>query len=277
MPTGTTAIDQLVEMGLTAYQAKVYSSLVSLGVGSVSEIHRQSGVPRTKVYETLEELTRKGAVELQAGRPALYRAVHPRSMVSRLVEDYTDSANQVSKTLEKDYQEGRSVEYDLAWTVKGDGAIRRKLVEVIASAKEEVLVLETYPPFFIRTVERLLRVVAQRGVRVRAVCVLTQDQALNGVPAGESIEYRRLAAQPLQRGPAFDIDREVLGTLSVTLASPYGVAIVDRNTALVMIPNASNRSKSVGLSARIPGVPMLLRIMFEWFVVARTRILRPRV
>ncbi len=269
-------VEQLIEIGLTAYQAKVYSSLVSLGVGSVSEIHHQSGVPRTKVYETLEELARKGAVELQAGRPALYRAVHPRSLVSRLVEDYTDSANQASKALEKDFQKGRSVEYDLAWTVKGDEAIRRKLVDLIAGAKEEVLVLETYPPHFIHTVEKLLRIVAQRGVRVRAVCILTRDQALTEFTAGELIEFRRFTPQPLQRGPAFDVDREVLGTLSVTLASPYGVAIVDRGTALVIIPSATSPSKSVGLSAGIPGVPMLLRIMFERFVVARTRIVRYR-
>lgn len=274
VPDEKATIDQLVKIGFTTYQAKVYCALVSLGVGSVSEIYRNSRVPRTKVYETLEDLVRQGAAELQAGRPALYRGVHPKSLARRLIEDYTDSANEVSKTLERDYQESRGIEYDLVWTVKGDQAIRRKMAEVISSARDEVLMLETYPPSFTLAVGRLLKAVAQRGVRVSAVSVLAKDQVAQGFQEDGLIEYRSFPARVPHSGAAQDLDEDFLGPLAVTLSSPYGVAVIDRKEAVVIVPNTNDKSKSVGLSVKIPGVPMLLSAMFQKFLIARTRKIR---
>ncbi len=267
-------VGQLVKLGFTEYQAKVYSALVSLGVGGVSEIHRRSRVPRTKVYEALEDLIRQGAVELQAGRPALYRAVHPKSLMARLVEDYADSANEASKTLERDYQEGRTAEQDVAWTVKGDQAIRRKLADIITAAKEEVMVLETYPPSFTLAVAKLLKAVEQRGVKVRAVSLLIKDQVTIGFPESDLIEYRSFPAEAPAASDAGALNQDFLGPLSVTLASPYGLVVIDRGEAFVMYPNAGDDSASVGLSAKIPGVPLLLSVMFQQFLVARTRKVR---
>lgn len=267
-------VEPLVELGLTEYQARVYSSLVSLGVASASEVHRKSGVPRTKIYETLEELSRKGAVETQPGRPALYRAVHPQALVRRLVEDYTESAGAAATALEGEYQEGRAVQYDMVWTVKGERGVRRKLADLITSARADLLVLETYPPSFIRSVEKLLRAVAKRGIRVRVVSVLTEGQPIGQVEGEGLVEFRRITGKGKKGGDSL-ADREVLDTLAVTLGAPYGVAVADRQTALVMVRNPREQSGSIGLSAKIPGVPLLLRLMFERYIVSRTRAVRP--
>lgn len=265
------AIPSLVKLGFTAYQSRIYSSLVSLGVGSVSEVHRSSRVPRTKVYEALEDLVRQGAVELQPGRPALYRAVHPKVLVARLLEDYRESADQATRVLEKEYQEGRSAEHDVAWTVKSDRAIRRKLVELITSAKKEVLMLETYPPHFTVSVAKLLKAVAQRGVKIRPVALLVKGQAATEFPESDLIEYRSFPAEIPGNGDGDGIGQEFLGPLSVTLASPYGLAVIDSCEAFIIIPKPGDESASVGLSARIPGVPLLLSVMFQQFLIARTR------
>lgn len=265
------AIPWLVKLGFTAYQSRIYSSLVSLGVGSVSEVHRSSRVPRTKVYEALEDLVRQGAVELQPGRPALYRAVHPKVLVARLLEDYRESADQATRVLEKEYQEGRSAEHDVAWTVKSDRAIRRKLVELITSAKKEVLMLETYPPHFTVSVAKLLKAVAQRGVKIRPVALLVKGQAATEFPESDLIEYRSFPAEIPGNGDGDGIGQEFLGPLSVTLASPYGLAVIDSCEAFIIIPKPGDESASVGLSARIPGVPLLLSVMFQQFLIARTR------
>jgi HTH-type transcriptional regulator, sugar sensing transcriptional regulator len=269
--TADDVVGQLVRLGFTTYQARVYSSLVALGVGSVSEIYRRSKVPRTKVYESLDDLVRRGAVELQAGRPALYRAVRPKSLVARLVEDYTDSAKEVSRTLEEDFQEARSAEHDLAWTVKGDQAIRRKLVGLITSAKRELLTFETYPATFTLSVVKLLRAVARRGVDVRAISLLGEGQSFVGLPENDFLEYRRFPTEPRRSRPAVRPDQDFLGPLAVTLASPYGLIVVDGTEALVIIPHPGDELGSVGLSAKIPGVPMLLSVMFRQFIVERTK------
>ncbi|MDA4137323.1 MAG: hypothetical protein OK449_10055 [Thaumarchaeota archaeon] len=264
------AIPWLVKLGFTSYQSKIYASLVSLGVGSVSEIYRSSRVPRTKVYEALEDLLRQGAVELQPGRPTLYRAVHPKVLVARLLEDYRESADQATRVLEKEYQEGRSAEQDVAWTVKGDRAIRRKLAELITSAKEEVLMFETYPPLFTVSVAKLLKAVAQRGVKIRPVALLSKGQA-GEFPENDLIEYRSFPAERPRGGDEDRLGQDFLGPLSVTLASPYGLAVIDNKEAFVIIPRPDDESASVGLSARIPGVPLLLSVMFQQFLMARTR------
>ncbi len=268
------AIPQLVKLGFTVYQARVYSSLVSLGVGSVSEIHRNSKVPRTKVYESLDDLVRRGAVEVQPGRPMLYRAVNPNLMVAKLSQEFDESAKQASKILAEEFQERRSIERDVAWTVKGDSAIRRKLAELITSAKQEVLMLETYPPNFILSVSGLLKAVSQRGIGVRAVALLVSSQDTDSLPESELIEYRSLFTARPRRSAVGTSDSSFLGPLSVTLSSPYGLAVLDSREAFVLIPNLTDESASIGLLARIPGVPLILGEMFQQFLTAKTRKVR---
>lgn len=268
------AVPQLVKLGFTIYQARVYSSLVALGVGSVSEIYRYSKVPRTKVYESLDDLDRRGAVEVQPGRPMLYRAINPDVLVAKLSQEFDESAKQASKILGEQFQETRSVEHDVAWTVKGDDSIRRKLAELITSAKQEVLMLETHPPNFILSVSSLLKAVSQRGIRVRAVALMVRGQGSDRLPDGNFIEYRSLRAGWSRSTTAGKPDSAFLGPLSMTLSSPYGLAVIDSSEAFVLIPNLADDSASIGLSARIPGVPLIMGEMFQQFLTAKTRIVR---
>ena len=272
MLADSSVIEKLTTIGFTSYQAKVYSSLISLGVGSVSEVHRHSGVPRTKIYETLDELIRKGAAELQSGRPALYRAVHPKNLVKRLTEEYFESANEVGEILEKSYQETRSVESDLAWTVKGRPAIRRKLAEIVSSAKQNVTMLETYPPVYMLSVTSLLKTLRQRNVGVMAVSVIMAKQSAREFPENGLIEYRLFQGKP--KVMAGNLDDDVLSPLAETLSSPYGVAVVDRTKVYIIIPNASDESRSVGFSAKIPGVPTILGTTIQHYVASVTRKVR---
>jgi sugar-specific transcriptional regulator TrmB len=225
-------------MGLTKYQALVYCSLVSLGPAAASEVHRHSGVPRTKIYETLEELSQQGIVEVQAGRPTLYRVVEPDTLVRRLTEDYRDAGAEVRASLEEQNRGGnRSTTQDLAWTVKGDSTIRRKLAEVVTSAKSDVLILETYPPAFILSVKDVLKAVSGRGVKVRAVCLIRRGQSTHEYPESEAIEYRSLYPASSGRGATQNADDELIKPLEMAISAPYGLAIIDESESFVIIPS----------------------------------------
>ncbi len=67
----------LQEVGLNAYEAAAYLSLLKLGVSEASDIYRDSEVPYGKIYSVLESLAGKGFVEVQASRPKKFRAVDP--------------------------------------------------------------------------------------------------------------------------------------------------------------------------------------------------------
>jgi sugar-specific transcriptional regulator TrmB len=71
----------LSQLGMSSYQAKVYAALASLGSAGVAEIQHVSGVPRTKIYEVLEQLVEMGTVAFQSGRPVIYSAISPNVLI----------------------------------------------------------------------------------------------------------------------------------------------------------------------------------------------------
>ena len=70
-------IKHLMRLGLTEYEARAYVATVSLGEGTVNEISRESGVPRSRAYDVMERLAEKGFVEMGNTNPICYRANDP--------------------------------------------------------------------------------------------------------------------------------------------------------------------------------------------------------
>ncbi len=260
------AVESLVNLGLSRYQAMVYTSLSLLGPSGVSEISRSSGVPRTKVYEVLEQLSKTGAVEFHAGRPALYRAAPPSVLVRQLRDRYMASADEAIKSLEYERPRGLDVsERDLVWTIKGRDAIRRKVSETIASASRSVLIVQAYPPELVVAVASALRSSSKKGVRVRAVSIVDPDQDVGS--RSELIEYRRFRAQ--SRAPVDRID-EILESLRGFLQKSYCLLIVDDTQGLVSLIQGAGRDESLGISIKLGPIPMLQRVLFEELVSRMT-------
>ena len=67
----------LQDIGLNAYEAAVYLSLLKYGVSEANILCRDAEVPYGKIYAILEALARKGFVEIQASRPKKFRMVDP--------------------------------------------------------------------------------------------------------------------------------------------------------------------------------------------------------
>ncbi len=78
------SIDHLMGLGLNKNEAKALDALISLGPTGASDVHKYSGMPRNKVYESLERLTRCGMVDIQQGRPMLYRAMGVKALINNL-------------------------------------------------------------------------------------------------------------------------------------------------------------------------------------------------
>jgi len=71
------AIDErglLEALGLTKYETNAYLSLLVLGVSDARDLSRASGVPTSKIYETMVRLEALGLVEVQASRPRKFMA-----------------------------------------------------------------------------------------------------------------------------------------------------------------------------------------------------------
>ncbi|MDO8481069.1 MAG: helix-turn-helix domain-containing protein, partial [Nanoarchaeota archaeon] len=48
--------------GLNIYEARIYTSILSRGICSAGELADMSGVPRSRCYDVLESLEKKGFV-----------------------------------------------------------------------------------------------------------------------------------------------------------------------------------------------------------------------
>ena len=134
------AIENLARLGLKEYEAKIYVALVGLGETNVRRIHEVSGVPRPRVYDVLNELAKKGFIEIRQGSPLMYYAVRPYVVVSFLKKDLDTAASESVKTLEALSIHAQQT-YSPIWYVHSDWTIQRNLEMLVEGVTNELIVL----------------------------------------------------------------------------------------------------------------------------------------
>jgi len=74
----------LRDLGLSGNAAKVFCALVRTSRGTASELVVKTGIADSKIYYALGELAGKGLLEVQDGKPKVYRVVGPKEVEIRL-------------------------------------------------------------------------------------------------------------------------------------------------------------------------------------------------
>jgi sugar-specific transcriptional regulator TrmB len=82
-------------MHLNSYEAKIYAALLSRGVASAGELAEISNVPRSRCYDVLEGLEKKGFVFPKIGKPIKYMAVAPEEAVSTIKKNIRKEENRM--------------------------------------------------------------------------------------------------------------------------------------------------------------------------------------
>lgn len=85
----------LMELGLGEYEAKVYVTLSMNGQKKAGDLSRESGVPQSKVYWTLENLIDRNLVEVLDGRPKEYRAVPASRGIRTLINRHEEKLHKM--------------------------------------------------------------------------------------------------------------------------------------------------------------------------------------
>lgn len=67
-------IGSLLRYGLTNYEARVFDAVVTQGRSAATELSLASGVPRSRIYDILSSLARKGWVSISDTAPIVYTA-----------------------------------------------------------------------------------------------------------------------------------------------------------------------------------------------------------
>ncbi len=79
-------LGKLKEFGLNSYEAKTWAALLLKGTATAGSLSEIAGVPRSRCYDVLESLEKRGFIIAKLGRPIKYIAVSPEEAVERLKE-----------------------------------------------------------------------------------------------------------------------------------------------------------------------------------------------
>jgi len=85
---------------LNLYEVKVWTALLSRGTSTAGELSNISDVPRSRTYDILESLEKKGFIVMKLGKPIKFIALKPEEVVERVKKNLVKEASDKSKRLE---------------------------------------------------------------------------------------------------------------------------------------------------------------------------------
>jgi len=85
---------------INLYEVKVWTALLSRGVSTAGELSNISDVPRSRTYDILESLEKKGFIIMKIGKPIKFIALKPEEVVERVKRNLVVEAQNKSKRLE---------------------------------------------------------------------------------------------------------------------------------------------------------------------------------
>ena len=176
---------------LNIYEVKIWTALLSRGIASAGELSDISNVPRSRSYDVLESLEKKGFAIVKLGKPIKYIAVQPEEVIKRVkkrVKVNSDAKlkhltqvkeDTIFKDLELLFKQGISHidPSTLAGAIKGRDNIYVQMDTMLQNAKKSVTILST-PEGVLRKFDKLrfrLKKLKERGVKI---IIATQNSDL---------------------------------------------------------------------------------------------------
>ena len=208
MIIGEKFLNKLKEFGLNSYEAKIWVSLLSRGISSAGELSDISSVPRSRAYDVLESLEKKGFIVMKIGKPIKYIAVKPQEVIERVKKKIQEDAEDHSKVIDELRKDEVLKELDLLYT-KGveviepselSGALRDRqnvyhnLNTMINNAQKTIDIITTEDGLMRKadSLKRSIEKAAKRGVKIRIAAPVTKKSQKAADVLGKSAEVRHV-------------------------------------------------------------------------------------
>jgi len=160
---------------LNIYETKVWIALLTKGIASAGEIAEISRVPRSRTYDVLESLEKRGFAIMKLGKPVKYIAVKPHVVLDKLKTNIEKKKKKKMKSLSKlketnEYAELEQLynvgiepvkQEDISGAIKGKSTFYSHLKDLLESAEKEVIIctntteFQTKSRFFALAFEKL--------------------------------------------------------------------------------------------------------------------------
>lgn len=176
---------------LNLYEVKVWTALLSRGTSTAGELSNISDVPRSRTYDILESLEKKGFIIMKLGKPIKFVALKPEEVVERVKKNLVKYTQERTKRLEslKDdeviteltdlFTKGiKFVEpSDLSGSLRGQQNLYNHLDMMIRDAEKTITIVTTAEGLS-RKFEALMPVLEKckkRGVKIRIAAPINKN------------------------------------------------------------------------------------------------------
>ena len=176
---------------LNLYEVRIWTALLSRGVSTAGELSDIGNVPRSRAYDVLESLEKKGFVVMKLGKPIKYLAVEPQEVVHRVKKIVKQISDEKVKKLEDlkgsdvltelNLLFKQGIEFveasDLSGAIRGRHNLYTHLETMIKNAKKSVTIMTTSKGV-LRKIEALkpeLERLAKKGVNIRIAAPVTKE------------------------------------------------------------------------------------------------------
>jgi sugar-specific transcriptional regulator TrmB len=248
----------LEELGLTNYEARVYLALIRRDVFTAAEVAREAQVPRQRVYDVLEGLTRRQLAMLHPGKVAGYSAVAPETAVHRLMEQQRRSldrlerlSGELAEELLPTWDSGRTHTdpLDYVEVLRDSADTSERFVRIQAEAERELLSFSR-PPYVTDIADNVAGMEASARLHAAGGTV----RSLYTVDMLEDPEFLASVRRFVEVGE----EVRVAETL------PLKLIIADEATVLFDMPDPVARAgANTALAIRHPSLAAALRLAFQ--------------
>jgi len=193
---------------LNLYEVKVWTALLSRGTSTAGELSNISDVPRSRTYDILESLEKKGFIVMKLGKPIKFVALKPEEVVERVKKNLAKKTKEKTIRLEKLKSDEVLIELnslftngvkfveptDMSGSMRGRQNVYNHLDMMIRDSEKTITIVTTAEGLN-RKLEALLPSLEQckkRGVIVRIAAPINSDNMHVAKDLSKVAEVRNL-------------------------------------------------------------------------------------
>lgn len=173
------------QLGLNIYEAKLWTALLSRGVSTAGELSDIANVPRSRSYDVLETLQKKGFIIQKIGKPIKYVALPPAEVLERVKKQIREDSDKQLSTIETlrdsdvikelDLLHTKGIELieptDMTGSIRGKSSVYDQMEMMIKTAEESIIIMTTESGFTTKvdSFRKQLVKAAERGVDIKVL------------------------------------------------------------------------------------------------------------
>ena len=199
---------KLKDFGLNSYESKLWTALLSRGTSTAGELSDIANVPRSRSYDVLESLEKKGFIIMKVGKPIKYIAVQPEEVVERIKKKIDEDTVYKRKLLDTMKSEGVLNELnllfkngikmiepnDLSGSLKGRQNSYNHLELLMKEAKDNLILMTTLDGLERKhkSFKKVFKKLSDNGVKIKIAAPINSNSQKIVEELSKIVELRNI-------------------------------------------------------------------------------------